>query len=316
MGDFLKIFKKVNGLQTLKQYAKSRVLILALCQTAILGTSKKSLEIVRLAVNNRIYMRLKRKNKKFITSFKASFKEETIGAEHADIIWVCWLQGMENAPNIVQKCYTSLKEHIKNKEIIVVTENNYRYYVSFPDYILKKYQEGKISKAHFADLLRIELLYTYGGTWIDATVYCSGTPKQEFLLNSNLFLFQNLKPGLDGDCAAISNWFITASTNNPIILLTRSLLHNYWRTHNYVVDYFIFHYFFQMALETYPQEWEKVVPFSNSTPHILLLRLFEKYDKNIWNAVKEMTDFHKLSYKFEEEQAKMPDTYYQKLFGK
>ena len=33
---------------------------------------------------------------------------------------------------------------------------------------------------------------------------------------------------------------------------------------------------------------------------ILLLRLFEEYDETIANAVKEMTSFHKLTYKFEE----------------
>ena len=68
---------------------------------------------------------------------------------------------------------------------------------------------------------------------------------------------------------------------------------------NEVVDYFIFHVFFQILIERYPKEWNRVVPFSNSVPHILLLRLFDEYNDDIWNAVTAMTPFHKLSYKFE-----------------
>ncbi|MFT6106711.1 MAG: hypothetical protein ACJATL_000947 [Rickettsiales bacterium] len=29
------------------------------------------------------------------------------------IIWVCWIQGFENAPKIVQSCITSIKNHSK-----------------------------------------------------------------------------------------------------------------------------------------------------------------------------------------------------------
>ena len=71
--------------------------------------------------------------------------------------------------------------------------------------------------------------------------------------------------------------------------------------------------FFQMVIEAYPDEWNKVVPFSNATPHILLLRLFEEYDETIANAVKEMTSFHKLTYKLKEEVYERKNTFYAHL---
>lgn len=80
-----------------------------------------------------------------------------------------------------------------------------------------------------------------------------------------------------------------------------------------MADYFLLHDFFQMALEAYPEEWKKVIPFSNAVPHILLLRLFEPYDGEMWNAVQDMTAFHKLSYKFEPEKEELENTYYRKL---
>lgn len=315
MNEFIKLFNKVEGKQVLKQYNKNHVLIFALLQTLMLGISKKSLEIVRLSVDNRIFRKLKRKNKVFINNFVNKYKDKDYISKHSKIIWTAWLQGIEEAPYIVKKCYESMKKNIKDREIIVITEENYMQYVTFPSFIMEKYKKGIISKTHFSDLLRIELLAKYGGTWLDATVYCTEYNDKDYIIDADLFLFQCLKPGLDGHCSAISSWLMTASSNNRIILLTRALLHNYWASHDYAADYFILHYFFQMAIEAYPEEWKKVIPFSNSTPHILLLRLFEKYDDEIWRAIKNQTSFHKLSYKFNEEQTLKNGTYYKELFS-
>jgi hypothetical protein len=206
-------------------------------------------------------------------------------------------------------------KHITDRPVVVITEDNFRDYVTFPDYIMKKYEKGIISKVHFADLLRVELLAKHGGTWLDGTVFCSDNPFQPYVLDSELFLFQTLKPGLDGHCSRVSSWLMSAYSGNPIILLTRALLHEYWRTHNYAVDYFILHNFIEMSIEAYPQVWDKVVPFSNSVPHILLLRLFEPFDSRVWDGVRKQTSFHKLSYKFTPEQAKLAETYYTEVLG-
>ena len=214
---------------------------------------------------------------------------------------------------MVQKCYASLQQHLTDREIILITEENYRQYVTFPDYILEKAQKGIIPKAQFSDLLRLELLLHHGGTWIDSTVFCSGGNIPSYMLDSDLFMFQTLKPGLDGHPTAVSNWFITSCTSHPILELTRDLLYAYWRRHNSLVDYFIFHDFFQLATEAFPEEWCKVVPFSNSTPHILLLRLFETYNPQIWDGIRNMIPFHKLTYKFPPKDAVKDGTYYRKL---
>ena len=282
---------------------------------AKLGLSRKSLEIVRLAVDNRIYCKLKKKYKGFISEYQQKEDTKNILHEHVDIVWVCWFQGMEHAPKMVQYCFESLKSNLRDKRIILITEENYKEYVQFPAYILEKYEKGCFSKTHLSDLLRLELLIKYGGTWIDATVWCSSPIYPDYLFDSDLFMFQNLKPGLDGQCTAVSSWFITSCSNNQMLMLERALLYEYWKENTKLVHYYLFHMFFQMVIEAYPDEWNKVVPFSNATPHILLLRLFEEYDETIANAVKEMTSFHKLTYKFEESDTTIKNTFYQVLFG-
>lgn len=312
MKKFIAMFKKVGGKAVLQQYMHAHVLFFALFQMLCHGFSKKSLEIVRLAIYNRIQKRLRKKYRRFILDFKTNLQPAP--QERSNKVWVCWFQGMENAPPLIQRCYASLQKNLPGRDIVLLTEENYRQYVTLPEYIEEKAAKGIIPKAQYSDLLRLELLIRHGGTWIDSTVLCSGEEIPSYMLDSDLFLFQNLKPGLDGHATRISNWFITACTNHPLLVLTRDLLYAYWKKHNTMVDYFIFHDFFELAIEAYPEEWSKVVPFANSTPHILLLRLFETYDEQVWDAVKHMTPFHKLSYKFTQQQAELSGTYYDVLF--
>lgn len=311
MKKFIQLFNKVGGKEVLRQYLQAHVFLFAMVQTLLNGFSKKSLEIVRLAVSNRILQKLRKKYRKVIAQFKA--EQKSLPREHSNKVWVCWLQGMENAPELVQRCYASLQENLPDREIILLTEDNYRNFITFPEHIQTKIDSGIITRTHMSDLLRLELLLNYGGTWIDATVFCSGKNIPAYMLDSELFVFQSLKPGLDGHATALSSWFMTACTNHPILALTKALLYCYWEKKNSMVDYFLLHDFFQLATEAYPQEWSRVTPFSNSLPHILLLRLFEEYDEETWNNIRNMTPFHKLTYKFPAEQSALPNTYYKHI---
>ena len=220
---------------------------------------------------------------------------------------------MENAPWIVQRCCRSVTENFPDRQIHILTKDNYREYITFPGFIQEKIDSGVITKTHMSDLLRLELLIRHGGTWLDATVLCSSPEVPSYMMDSDLFVFQDLKPGWDGHCQRISSWMITARTGHPILRLTRALLYEYWRKNTQMADYFLFHDFFELAIEAYPEEWNEVIPCSNAAPHILLLRLFEPYRRDVWEAVKEMTPFHKLSYKFDASDAQIPGTYYRSI---
>lgn len=307
-------FKRAGGMRTLEQYAGAHVLGYAVMQTALQGLSQKSLEIVRLSVNNKLLGRLRRKYRAYIGEYlqreKEKLPKERVGSDN---VWVLWLDGIENAPKVVQVCFESVQRCFPDKKIRLLTEENYRDYVTFPDFIQEKIDSGVITKTHMSDLLRLELLIRYGGIWLDATVLCSSPEVPSYMTDSDLFLFQDLKPGWDGHCQRISSWMIAARTNHPILRLTRALLYEYWKKNRKMDDYFLFHDFFELAIETYPEEWNKVIPCSNSAPHILLLRLFEPYNEQVWSAAKSMTPFHKLTYKFDAEKAQIPGTYYKVL---
>ena len=203
MGEFREIFEKVNGGKVLKEYAQSHVLFHALALVALEGTSKKSLEIVRESVSNKVVDRLRKKYAPFIAEFKKGDTDRAkLPHEHSNKVWVCWLQGMEKAPDIVKKCYQSLLDNLNGKEIVLLTDENYKDWVSFPNHIQEKIDNGTIYRTHMTDLLRLELLEHYGGTWIDATVFCSGKNIPSFIWDSDFFIYQIMKPGLYRPCYA------------------------------------------------------------------------------------------------------------------
>lgn len=309
------VFQKQGGAKLLKQYWKGGAFFTAAGEFLLLGKSRTALEILRLSADLKIKQKLEKQYKDKLLAFDKAY-DTNIMQHHSRRIWVCWLQGMENGPDIVKVCFNSLQVHLSNREIILITEKNYRDYVAFPEIIQRKIDLGIIKGAHMTDLLRLELLIKYGGTWIDATVLCTDSSIPSYMLDSDLFMFQCLKPGRDGHTTVCSNWFITATSNNRLLFLMQQLLYSYWMEHDELLHYFIFHIFFQLCLELHPEEWNKVVPFSNATPHILLLRLFEPYDELVWNAIRLQTPFHKLTYKFNEEQIHTKGTYYDELFEK
>lgn len=309
--NLISTFKKQGGIKLIRQYIKGRVLKTAIGQFILLGGSKTSLEILRNSVSLKIIKKLDKKYNKKIRDIELTYTYSEKNNERK--IWMCWFQGLETSPEIVQKCISSIKKNIKDREVILLDIESYKNYIKLPRYIEKKIDKGIISGAHLSDLIRLELLDKYGGTWIDATVFCSSSNIPKYMLDSDLFMFQCLKPGSDGQATIISNWFITAKANHKLIFMVKELLYEYWKSNDELVDYFIFHDFFQILINRYPDEWNRVIPFSNSLPHILLLRLFEKYNEETWEAVLDMTPFHKLTYKYDEDMTKLDGTYYKKI---
>lgn len=257
--------------------------------------------IIALAERERCYRKLKRKYRKILINDKPIINDERI-IEESDKIWICWFQGIENAPELVKACYNSVLKNYKDKEIIVLTEENYKKYVDMPEHIIKKWEKGYITFAHFSDILRIELLSKYGGLWLDSTIFT--TKRSELVFNENIELFVFKQVDLDRKnslSVVASNWLIYANKNNNIINLTKKLLYYYWKDYNYAINYNIFHIFFKLATEVYKDEWKNVPTFNNISPHILQFELNDDFQEIRFNEIKNMSDFHKLNWRIKSE---------------
>lgn len=216
--------------------------------------------------------------------------------ETPKIFWWCWFQGEDNAPPLCKVCLKSLRNNYPDYKINVVTQENLSQFVEFPPHIVEKFNAGKFSRTHFSDLLRLELLINYGGIWIDSTVLCTG--REQTFLHEPLFIFQGTWRNNPAHLG--SNWFIVAQKGNPILRTTRDLLYEFWREHDTLDGgfYFVFHCMFKLAAQKYPELWAKVPLFSNIPPHVLQIESFYRYSPKRFEQIKNMSHFHKLTYKF------------------
>lgn len=308
MSETKDLFKRGGGVSLLKQYWRAGVLLPTMAQFVLLGKSRTALELLRMTASLKTQQRLERKYRKVLNEFKY---DETLKHYAAKKVWVFWWQGMESAPTLVKRCYQSVKENLSDWEILLITQDNYKQYIDFPEHILQKLDKGQITLTHFSDLLRLELLIRHGGLWLDATVLCTGGVIPQSIIDSDLFVYQAQKPGSNGMATIMSSWCMYAKTNNKILMATRELLYEYWKKNTKMDDYFLLHQFFTIVCNKYPEDSMKIPPFCNSVPHILLLHLFDKFDKQLWSDLLKMTCFHKLSYKLDAQKTEIPDTYYQ-----
>ena len=309
------VFQKQGGIKLIKQYSRAGVLGTAIGEFLFLGKSRTALEILRLSTQLKTKQKLEKKYRHVLEEFDRKY-DDSLKHESNNKLWICWLQGMEKAPKLVKTCYESVKENLSEKEIVLITAENMNRYVQFPEYILDKWKSGVITNTHLTDLLRLELLINHGGMWLDATVLCTSKEKDipGYFFDSDLFFFQSLKPGRDGKATYGSSWLMSAKTNEKILMATRELCYAYWKKEKVLKDYFLLHDFLSIVLDRYEEEWHKIVPKDNATPHILLLRLFDQYNEDMFNYIISQSPFHKLSYKFSTGEMEQENTFYKRKY--
>ena len=203
---------------------------------------------------------------------------------YSNNIYWCWLQGIDNSPELYRTTFNSVKKNCHKHNIIIINETNINEYAKFPSYIIEKYKNNTISNTHFSDLLRLELLIKYGGTWIDASVLI--TKYEEKFFKKDLFFFN------------LSNWFITSEKDSPVLKTTRDLLYEYWRRENYLFYYFIFHEFLAISYQRYKKDHLNMPDISNIPEHSLQRHLIKKINDTLYSDILKNASIHKLNIKF------------------
>ena len=268
-------FREFGGWRLVKEYAGLGLIpaiVKNFCRCILKG---QSLKAIYPEVRRKVCPMLVSRYKHIIAESRQKYETMELPHEHPRVVWWCWLQGLDNAPDVVMACLRSLQKHLpRDYEIRVIDEQNWKEWVTLPQYIVEKRSAGRIPAALFSDLLRLELLIRYGGTWIDATVLCTGMNADSMdarkLLESDLFLFQYTTP--EGSTfKGISNWFISAHSNNKVLMTLRDMLMAYWHDYDCTVDYYIFHLFFWGMVKAYPKEIAEM-PYAYSGDALLLMQ--------------------------------------------
>lgn len=213
-------------------------------------------------------------------------------------IWYFWLQGEDNLPPIPKLCLQSIRKHANGHEVIVLSADNYKEYVNIPDILIEKYRLGRIKAAHFADILRVELLAQQGGLWLDATMLVTRDLPQEIFEVP----FFSVKTESQRYFVSQCRWAVFclgAQKGNPLFVQLASLFEQYLMATDLFVDYFLFDNFIDMLYKRYPVIKTQIdnLPMNNPRVHDMAPLLCNKVsDKQYEDMVKD-TYLFKLSYK-------------------
>lgn len=165
-------------------------------------------------------------------------------SDNEKIIWVLWYQGLNCAPDVVKSCIASIIKQNPDYKVIVLTDDNVWNFYNAPSYVKDKVLSGIITKTHFSDILRFYLLKTYGGVWIDSTVYMTKPLLPWFSIHPFATLKDN---GTNVDLLSISEgkwsgYIISSAKGGYLVTMLNSFFERYWEKEERLVDYFLIDY--------------------------------------------------------------------------
>lgn len=217
-------------------------------------------------------------------------------------IWICWWQGLENAPELVKRCVESIRKNAGSYEVTLITEENYQKFVNLPSIVVKKYMRRIISKTRYSDILRLALLAKYGGVWLDATFFAS-TPFLERC--DNLTLWSIKRPDYlhaSVACGQFATYSLLCSCENRwIFSVILDFVVHYWTQNDLLIDYLFLDYLIVLAQRknTRIAEAFRAIEPNNPRCDDLVNILSEPFDQRVWENLKKETSLFKLTWKQE-----------------
>lgn len=224
-----------------------------------------------------------------------------IKSQTAAPIWVMWLQGEDNAPELVRMCIASIRKNSSNHPVILITADNLDSYVHLPSYIIEKHMKGLITHTHFSDIVRAALLAEHGGLWMDSTLYLH-KPLEDWIFECPFFSSRRN----DKDTfyrypnPVWSGFFLGSFAKSPLMEAFRDALYSHWKTANSIPSYFYIDYIFA-AMRKYTKGFSaaiEAVPFNNPKITKLMNIINHPYSSKVLAEYVDKDNFvSKLSYK-------------------
>ena len=236
---------------------------------------------------------LKYKNEKKTLIFKNTIISELP-------IWICWFDGIEKAPPLVQRCINSIYEHANGHPVNFITWDTVFNYIEIPFYIKEKVLKKEMSYAHYSDIIRIFLLEKYGGIWLDATIYCIKDIPDEYFRYQFFSCKSNLPtPG----CVSNNRWTtfcLGGYKENVLFQCLKTFYLEYWKREKHAIDYLFFDDAIELAYKLLPEVRKEIelVPQNNIKRDELILRFADVWnEESVSDLLRSGTIIFKLGYR-------------------
>lgn len=251
----------------------------------------------------------------FLSTYSYDFEKSN--EQNGKKIFSLWLQGYENAPEIVQKSIQTQKEYAERfgYEYILLDKSNLETFVKIPENIARKFEDGKIDAIKYSDIIRTFLLFKYGGIWFDATIYIKTDSKLSYL-DDEFYTIRAKGDETYPKYVADGRWalFCIAGYRNGIVFdFLRKFQVEYFSKYDLPINYFLIDYLMELGYEYNPiirKQVDKVIT-NNQDLYFLVNNFSNMYRDEDWEKVLETTNIFKCSYKIYV--SDKLDTYFYKL---
>lgn len=216
-------------------------------------------------------------------------------------ILVFWWQGIDKAPSIVKKCIESIQQHSGEHPVVIITKYNYDEYVEFPEYIIEKFEKNYMTITHFSDILRMQLLYTHGGIWMDATLYLTDNISEE-LCNYDFYTIRHEDEEYRDYHLCKGLWtgfFLAGNKGNMAFKYFRDMFFEYWKYENTLICYLLIDCIMALGYENIPFIHEMIDTVHTNNTKVFKLQdiLDNEYSGEVYENLVKSTKIYKVTYK-------------------
>lgn len=239
----------------------------------------------------------------FLYVIKPNISQPIYPANHSTddnaetVIWLYW-NDLANMPAMVANCIETIRKNSNGHKVVVVTENTVADFIHLDDVVWRKYKQGKISRTHFCDIVRIALLYNYGGVWMDCTILLTRTlpdivTSSEFYTNHLCVIDENNIGG-----GKWSTFFMACHKHNLMMRCTLDIFIEYWKKYDAIADYVWMDYIFNLIYNHIPSVRQMIdsVPTNNPDIWIMQTKIARPFSEKEYSALFE--DKSRFMYKF------------------
>lgn len=252
----------------------------------------------------------------FLNEFlkKQSEKTEFCGYDTKSCVraWTCWWQGENCAPEIVKACWNSHRRYLpKETRLIIITKDNYKQYITLPDYILEKVKDGNITLTTLSDIIRVNLLYKFGGIWFDSTLLLTKA------LPIDIFDFpiytRNIPETQYCTKTVWADWFMFAQPGDLLFWFVSEAFNYYYSVYDRIQYYYTIDFLIAICCNTFHEVQDNFmnVPYNNEMALELGKHLKDKFHQEEYRKLIGDSFVQKLSYKIEwESEAQKEESIY------
>lgn len=231
-------------------------------------------------------------------------------------IWFMWYQGWAKAPMIIKICYNALVDKIPEGTVLIfLDQDNLWDYIEIPE---ETRNAIKNNFTMLSNLIRTNLLYCYGGLWIDST-YLVVKDLPEYVFEGDFWsikeIFRSGKEE-DEDVMNFAYNLIYSKPGNEMLLYIYQALCTYWKYNNHVKHYLLTGGIINYGYNNncFPKKYidnlkttinpRRYIFYSNYLCHYYSDKDFERISKHTWGF--------KVTYKFNVlfDEIKGKQTYY------